>query len=290
LADGEEMLNSNLVYRYASISVKIFWNLLTTQAPLWIRWLCWKYRILRGKSPSDLLFAVSLTSYPQRYKYLKKTLQTLISQSVRPNIIIVNLFEPDFALLNKSLKRLSKYGVVYRSCKNDYKSYLKLAPLIGHSDFDAVITVDDDIYYPRNFVLELLSQFREDSSLIVGHRGFLADLSNESVHSWKPVLKDTKSDSEIFLTGVGGILYPAQVLKVFNDHMEDILRLAPSADDLGFFFVENELRLSRMAIFTDCSRPKYWPGSQTLALWKKNVRGGENSKALRLLKERFHSF
>ena len=284
------MLNSNFAYRYSSISVKIFLNWLTTQVPLWIRWLCWKYQILPGKSPSDLMLAVSLTSYPQRYRYLKKTLQTLISQSVRPNTIIVNLFESDFASLNNSLKRLCKYGVEYRICKNDYKSYLKLVPLIGHSNYDAVITVDDDIYYPRNLIFELLSRFREDSSLIIGHRGFLADLSNESVHSWKPILEDQKSDSEIFLTGVGGILYPAQVLEVFSGHMEDILRLAPSADDLGFFFVENKLQLSRMAIYGHSSRPKYWSGSQTLALWKKNVRGGENSKALRLLKERFHSF
>lgn len=283
------MLNSKLLYRSLYTLFLILSNWVNTQLRLLIRLSFWKIRISRSKTSSDLLIAVSLTSYPKRYKFLKKTLQTLITQKIRPNAIFVNIYEPELAMLSRSLRRLSRFGVVYQSCDVDLKSYLKLVPVSGMNGFDVFITVDDDIYYSRNFVSLLLNKSRSKPSHIIGYRGYFADTTNEDVHFWKPILDQRESNSDIFLTGVGGILYPSKHLSRMATYFNEILSLAPSADDLGFFFVENELHIDRMTVYSECSRPRYWPGSQSLALWRSNVQAGGNSIALRSLKKHFYS-
>jgi hypothetical protein len=249
----------------------------------------WRLRLSKTEYFEGEPIIVSLTSYPARYKYLKKTLWTLITQSTRPNAIYVNLFEPDFRELPKSLINFSKHGVIFQSCKENLKSYLKLIPLVDKSDFSAVITVDDDICYPREMISELLLNLSDNPAQIIGHRGFKIDRDNEFIDSWDLICVNTISNSDIFLTGVGGILYPSQILKQMSEEIARVISLAPSADDLGYLFVQNKLHISRVAVGSKYSNPRYWPGSQTSALWRINVAGGANTLALQNLRENYYS-
>ena len=68
---------------------------------------------------------VSLTSYGERILELKYTLYSLISQTVRPEKIIVNISYDDEKYITDKLKLFTNYGVEYNFCE-DIRSFKKL--------------------------------------------------------------------------------------------------------------------------------------------------------------------
>ena len=61
---------------------------------------------------------VSLTSYGERILELKYTLYSLISQTVRPEKIIVNFSYEDKKMLNTDLYFFEQYGVEFYFCED----------------------------------------------------------------------------------------------------------------------------------------------------------------------------
>ena len=100
---------------------------------------------------------VSLTSYPKRFKGLATTLKTLLSQEVRPDFVVLWIYKDDAHLLPPNVLRLRSKGLSIRIVDVDMRSYLKLVPALAEFDDAYIVTADDDIYYPRDWLSMLVS-------------------------------------------------------------------------------------------------------------------------------------
>ena len=105
---------------------------------------------------------VSFTTIPGRINNIKKTLDSIEKQSVRPDCIYLNLPDvcrrqkhktyvvPDFIRDNKNINILKT--------DYDYGPSMKLLPVLDYeSDPDSIIiTIDDDHEYNEQFIATLL--------------------------------------------------------------------------------------------------------------------------------------
>lgn len=187
---------------------------------------------------------VSLTSFPPRIATLHKTVRSLISQSVAPRHIYISLARPEFigeladlpASLRNLLAQYPDVVRVYFSTEN-LRSYKKLIPVL--SDFgeqEHIVTVDDDVIYPQDFLLSLVAGTAAFPGATVGSRGVLIQMAQGGgltpYLSWPQAPLSVQS-SRVFLTGRGGILYPPGSLAGATQRRE-FLSVAPTSDDVWF--------------------------------------------------------
>ena len=69
---------------------------------------------------------VSLTSFPARFPYLHICLESLLTQSVKPDMIVLWIYKGDMNLLPEKVLKLRNRGVLIKPVDDDLKSYKKL--------------------------------------------------------------------------------------------------------------------------------------------------------------------
>ena len=104
---------------------------------------------------------VSLTTFPPRISQLHLMLKSILWQTCPPEKIIVWLSEQEFpGRLNdlpEELKILMAKGIEFRFVSENFRSHKKYHYVFREYPDSKVITVDDDLIYPRNTVERLLS-------------------------------------------------------------------------------------------------------------------------------------
>ena len=113
--------------------------------------------ILEKKKRKERII-VSLTSYPKRIGEVWITIETLLRQTVKPDMIILWLADTQFngiESLPKKLIDLQKSGLTIRFCK-DLKSHKKYFYTMQEYPEDLIILVDDDMFYPYDMIEKLL--------------------------------------------------------------------------------------------------------------------------------------
>lgn len=103
---------------------------------------------------------VSLTSYPKRIGTIHKVLDSIISQTVLPDKIVLYLSSSEFEDFGKlpNFGKYEKYGFEIRWHEENLKSHKKWFYAFQEYRNDIVITIDDDILYP-NIALETLLKY-----------------------------------------------------------------------------------------------------------------------------------
>ncbi|MCY1151259.1 MAG: hypothetical protein OWP43_02415 [Sphaerochaetaceae bacterium] len=182
---------------------------------------------------------ISLTTYGDRIYNVYKTIQSLFSQTVKPDKIVLWLAEDEFNddSLPQILKQMESRGLFICYCE-DIKSYKKLIPSLIAYPKDIIITVDDDIIYPFDLVESLYKEYLINPNNIVYNFGKQIKLVKK--HELAPydnwVVKNN-SDKSSYMSlgvGVGGVLYPPDSLDKEVINKDKFLSLAPYADDLWF--------------------------------------------------------
>ena len=182
---------------------------------------------------------VSLTSYGNKLQLLYLTIESLLRQTVKPNKIILWLDQSKYSTYESipvALHRQEKRGLEFKLCE-DVWSYTKLVPALLAYPNDVIISADDDIIYPIDFVERLYRAYQKDSSKIYFYRGhyilFNEDGSPRPYLEW--VSKGAKGcDIYIFPTGVSGIIYPPHCYHEDMTNKDLFLKLCPHADDVWF--------------------------------------------------------
>jgi hypothetical protein len=231
---------------------------------------------------------VSLTSYPARIGKVHLVIISMLSQNVKPRAIILWLSSDQFPQGTRGLPRLLRRlvghgGFRIEWLEGDIGSYKKLLPALEHYPDSNVITIDDDAIYPRNLVKQLEAISKRFPGVLVGTRGKAMTFSENTVDkylSWPPPRGGVPSKN-VFLTGVGGILYPPHSL---NDMVLDAslaLKLCPSADDVWFKVMS--VLAGASSVVTSDSPADYWtiPGTQSNSLTEANVLTGRNDEQMR---------
>lgn len=231
---------------------------------------------------------VSLTSFPDRIPLLKYCLESILTQTMKPNRIVLWLAREQFPLEKKELPpeilSMQSRGLEISFC-DDLRSHKKYYYTMAENPNACVITLDDDIFYPENTIEELYNAHVKNPGLICANRGHLINSDEGRIleySKWIHAYKGKNYDVfKICPTGVGGVLYPPNCLsdEVFNK--EDIKKLCLKADDLWLKIMS--LRKGTGCILTEGCYNRFFvvPDSQKVALNTDNVAGNMNDLQLK---------
>lgn len=184
----------------------------------------------------DRELVVSLTSYPPRYKTLHRTLRCLLNQSVSPDRLVLWIAEGDMALLPARVRALEGRGLTIAACP-DFRSLKKILPAIEAFPESYVVTADDDVYYRRDWLRDLVRSAQPETRDIVAHDVRRAARSGNglaSIAEWQLNVTGPQAErasDDLFPVGVGGVLYPPHSLHPDVADYATFAELCPTCDD-----------------------------------------------------------
>lgn len=232
---------------------------------------------------------VSLTSFPARINHVHIVIKSLLAQSVKPNIIILYLYDKEFKnkTLPTSLTNLQQQGVFeIRFIDQDLKSYNKLLWALQDFPESIIITIDDDIIYPKNLIKNLLKTHAKHPIDICAHRVRKIHIENNMI---RPYNEWPLSEQRTFLQnkfhsgynllqcGVGGVLYPPNSLDSEVTNIPVFTKLCKHQDDVWFWAMA--VKNNRKVITTKYGynvKKRTIQSIQTVGLWN-SINNKQNS-------------
>ncbi len=247
-------------------------------------------RVGLGNAPvSDVV--ISLTSYRDRFKKLSVTLKSLILQDTRASKILLWVSEEDKQRLPADVSALVDLGYIDVHVSENYGPGTKILPALKHfPEFD-IVTADDDIYYPPQWLSELLASSKKYPGCVVAHRVHKVTFDNNgrvlNYDDWIQEATREGYNPDYFATGVGGVFYPSGcfVSEVLN--MESYMANCRFQDDVWLFFME---RLSGTKVCKSSFSYELipWLSTKSIGLNVKNCHG-ENDKSIARMESQYGS-
>ncbi|MBR6412867.1 MAG: glycosyltransferase family 2 protein [Alphaproteobacteria bacterium] len=188
---------------------------------------------------------ISLTTYPGRILYVYDAVMSLLNQNLKVDKVILYLGADKFPnkeadLPMRLLDLVGDYFEIHW-VEKDLRSYTKLIPALLEYPENIIVTGDDDILYPRNWLRKLLVSYLKYPKDIHCHRVHKIIYKDGQIAPymrWKHEVNKSKESGinpDYFLTGVGGVLYPPHSLDAEVLNKEAFTRLSPTADDIWFW-------------------------------------------------------
>lgn len=230
--------------------------------------------------------AVSLTSWKPRLQTLPLVLMGLLEQNLRAKKIFVWLTPEDLKFLDEHTKeRFEVEGVVFRSCEN-LGPHKKWLPLVREGWDGPFVICDDDIFYPTNWLANLLAEDRGDA--YVGTRVHRMVFNQSGLAGYETWSRDVEWSGECshsnFITGCGGaVIHPERIGPDYRDWGK-IQNACPKADDIW-------LKAAHLAAAIPVYKARFSfpclevPGTGDSALLGTNVDAGGNNSQLGILKK-----
>lgn len=183
-------------------------------------------------------YIVSLTSFPARIDDIWISIETILRQSFKPDMIILWLAEEQFPdkKLPQSLLDLQERGLTIRYC-DDIRSHKKYYYTIKEYPDDYVITLDDDLYYDKDVIRNVVEIHKRFPDMIATNRAhkitFNEDGSVKPYRKWKHNDDSRlKPSHRLLQTGGAGTLYFPGCLNPSAFDKELIKELCFHADDV----------------------------------------------------------
>ena len=234
---------------------------------------------------------VSFTSYKPRLKYCKTVIDSLLANTYKPWKIVMTLAKEDVQYIPADLQEYIDSGTVELIIADvDLRPHNKYFYSMQKYRENPIITVDDDIIYPEDLIQSLMDSYKQYPDCVHARRvhkktyNWLGRI--KPYRKWVFECKDVLSPStELLATGVGGILYPPDILKISSNNIEDIMKVI-SVDDIYLHYLELKLGVRVVYVKNSMNHPPAIDGSQENGLYKINYLGNNNDLAINLLLKR----
>lgn len=204
-----------------------------------------------------------MTTFPARIGTVWASVQSILLQTCRPDAVVLVLSVEEFPdrVLPRSVARLQRRGLKILWTDINLRSHNKLIPTRREFPEATIVTVDDDVLYSRDMLERLIDASRARPGHIVGHRGWEPQFTDGRLMAYSTWMRSgpagpTSRPDRVFLTGVGGVLYPPSILD------EGLLldgaaatHLTPSADDVWFWAVAVKAGVPRFCTGESFGRP-----------------------------------
>lgn len=227
---------------------------------------------------------VSLTSHGVRLKYVANTIYSILRQGKVK--VVLTLFKDDEKNITDELRLLIDQSIVELIVSNiDLGPHLKYYfAMKKYKDWN-VITIDDDCLYSSDFLTTLSDYHKRYPNSIITRRAHLMTFTNEKLNrynDWKMCVKRSDDSRHILPTGVGGILYPPNVLDIDSVDIEE-LKQCFFADDIYLKVLENRKNIDIKIIPIAENHPKEQSQQEirTIALMNRNVFENRNDKYIK---------
>lgn len=222
---------------------------------------------------------ISLTSYPARFNTVCKTLKSLLNQNMKPDRIIVYLDVADETVTTE-MRDLEKYGIEYRTGMENLKLHTKYFFAMQEFPQSLIITVDDDLFYPKDLVRSLFLGWKKHPDCVCARRvhkmtfNLNGDLNpyNDWIHEYRSPVPSHL----LVATGIGGVLYPPHCLDSRAFDTKLIKTNCLDADDI---WLKTMALLNNTKVFwvqNAMVHPPVVEGSQKTALQYMNVMENRN--------------
>ena len=196
----------------------------------------WEIGVQASKRSPEVI--ISLTSYPQRFLHLDLCIKSLCLQTVKPDRIILWLgndtSEGDAELLRNIY---AKYGVdIRRDKEKNLLSHKKYYYAMQEYPDDMIVTADDDLIYPEDWLESLLCCHEQHPDCICARRVheivWKSDGTPETYNLWNSEAHIKWPSHNLLATTGAGTLFPQRcfVPECFN--LDKFMKYAKTADDI----------------------------------------------------------
>jgi len=250
----------------------------------YLQWRVNQLRKINEQSSSRIVQpggpVVSLTTYGPRIETAYVAIESIARGRLLPSELILWLDEEEcYKSLPITLERLKKRGLTVTSCKN-YGPHKKYFPYV-HSREEFVVplvTADDDILYPRDWLESLTSAWKHDSTVVNCYRARIISVQGNDLAPYRqwPLCRSTRPSWRHLANGVSGVIYPPRLLAALRSAGSEFEHCCPKADDIWLH--ANALRAGFMVkqIRREAIHFPMIPGSQESALYFDNAAIGND--------------
>lgn len=232
---------------------------------------------------------VSLTSYPERFGNLIRVFDSIYANTMLPWKIVLTLQTADVAEMPKELVDYiaNHKEIEILQYEENLKCHLKYFLAMQKYREYPIITIDDDVLYTKDLISSLYMAYINNPPCIFARRVHLMTYGTSGnlrkYDYWVGECKTvTQPSMDLFATGVGGVLYPPNILKISDGNLEGI-RKCLNADDIYMKYLENMYKIPVMWVKNSFvhGRRKIVE-NQKHALSKKNVLSKRNDEYIKV--------
>jgi glycosyltransferase involved in cell wall biosynthesis len=225
---------------------------------------------------------VSLTSYGERVGAVHLAIESIARGSLLPSRLILWL-DDEAVFLNPpaAVNRLKQRGLEVRLTKNygphtKYYPYLEITETFEHP----LVTADDDVLYPRFWLLRLVQAFQEHPKVINCYRARVIALRGQGLAKYKDwlICESTQPSFRHFATGVAGVIYPPQILAALKKAGSAFQQCCPKADDIWLHAQALRAGYKVRQIAPHALHLQILPGTQRTALESYNCFASGNDR------------
>lgn len=246
----------------------------------------WKALNENIKIKKNQQIIISLTTYKNRFKYIKNSVQSIINNTYKNIKICITLYIEDYNKLPDDLKLFIKDNNIEIIVSNiDLGPHLKYFYVMQKYKSNIVITIDDDIEYDKDMIKNMLSFYYSDD-VIIANRCHKIDKNN--IFNYKKYIKNYDKvceDDMLLATGVGGILYPPGCIPVNESMIKDILNNCKYQDDIFLKAMEIKYHIKILNINNINYNELVFENKTNL--YNENVFNNKNDVALKNMKRYF---
>ena len=229
---------------------------------------------------------VSLTSFPARLSTVHYAIKSILNQSIKPDIIFVSLTKEEVqneSNLPESLLELKKHGTNINFADNNLKPHNKYLHAREMYPNSLIITIDDDNIYDTSLISDLYNSFLKHPNAISARRVHKIKLDNNGnllpYNDWYyEFKKETKPSMSLLATGVGGVLYPPDLLPKETFDIVKIKELCLNADDIWLKFMQLKNNIPVVWVKGKKIHPYTIKSAQKVSLLKSNYHQNVNDK------------
>lgn len=233
---------------------------------------------------------VSLTSFPERIYDVHYCIFSLLNQKFKPDKVVLWLAEEEFPNKERDLSiellALKNNGLTIKWCENLF-SYKKLIPSLREYPNDIIVTADDDLYYPEDWLESLYEDYLKYPNCIISNRSrkiVLDEYDNlEDYSKWYLLESGSEPSFLNFSTNGAGTLFPPNSLNKTILDSDLFSELCPSGDDIWIWAMAilNKTKIKVLnngyldLIYVNLAREDLILNENVL--WAVNVRGDNNN-------------
>lgn len=185
--------------------------------------------------PKGTKLIASLTSFPGRINEIWVSIETILRQSIKPDKVVLWLAKDQFPgkVLPESLTKLFDCGLEVHWCDEDLRSHKKYYYALQEFSNDVIILFDDDLYYPKQLIENVLDIHKLNPGCICAtrvHKMTFGDKGLRSYREWNHNYNPKNNNcKDLFFTSGAGTLIPPGVMPestFTKDVFKDICFLA----------------------------------------------------------------
>lgn len=255
-------------------------------------WIRNKYGKSQIETNPECSYVISLTTYNKRIDIVYLTIESIFNQctsySYSVHLYVCNEDIPNG--IPESLLRLQERGLKIYIVDENIRSYKKLYFCYKDNKNKNIITIDDDVFYPKWWLNRLISDHIDNPDTIIAYRGHMIKFDREGeIYPYSKFISNeelnNKSYRTLIPTGVSGVLYPVGSLVNLDSTKDIFLKYAPTADDFWFKFLTLRNGYKSKLVFNKNIHFITIPDTQKDSLRNINLDGNENDVQLANLLE-----